>query len=241
MTHTPRETGKAEERRLAWRSWLDACASVAMIITAAYLLTASWPKPDSGRRISRALESPSQPLSLEDAPILGSHTAKVAIVEYADFQCSFCGLFARETLPLLVRDYVAPGKVMLAFRHLPLGRAHPTAMLAAEAAQCAGSQGKFWSMHDRLFAAQRPLEQRDLQEAAAGLSLDTARFNQCVDGTIAVRIQRDVEGARALGVFTTPTFFIGTVMPDGRVRVLTTIVGARPLGDFRGPLDKLIS
>ena len=105
---------------------------------------------------------PKDPLPLEGAAIRGNRSATVAIVEYSDFKCPACGQFATGTLPAIERRYVDTGKVLLAFRQYPMDR-RPLAQKAAEAAICAGDQGKFWEMHDQLFAHQGRLEETSLR------------------------------------------------------------------------------
>src|ERR1017187_3493654 len=84
-------------------------------------------------------------------------TASLAIVEFSDFQCPFCGWYARDTYAELNREFITTGKVAYGFRNFPLEHAHPMALLAAETAACAGFQGRFWEMHDMLFSNQRAL------------------------------------------------------------------------------------
>lgn len=100
---------------------------------------------------------PSSPVPLAGAHLKGSPDAKIGIIEYSDFQCPFCGVFARETLPEFTRQYIDSGKVLLAFQHLPITTLHPLAVDAAVAADCAGEQGHFWAMHDSIFSSKQPL------------------------------------------------------------------------------------
>ena len=95
--------------------------------------------------------------SLADAPALGRPDAPVTLVEFSDYQCPFCGRFFSATLSTLKRDYIDTGKVRYVFRDYPLAQIHPQARKAAEAAHCAGDQGKYWEMHDRLFRNQKAL------------------------------------------------------------------------------------
>jgi protein-disulfide isomerase len=93
---------------------------------------------------------PSEYIAMEGAHTKGSASAPAVLLVFSDFQCPFCGRFARETLSAIEREYVARGELLMAFRHLPLP-IHPQAIAAAQSAECAGSQGKFWEMHDELF------------------------------------------------------------------------------------------
>jgi len=182
---------------------------------------------------------PPEPVSLEGAAIRGSRAAKVAIIEHSDFQCPYCGRFAREILPELEKGYVATGKVLLAFREFPL-TIHPFAEKAAEAAECAGRQGKFWEMHDRLFVKQQ-LDPPSLEAHAKALHLSPGVFDTCLAGEAADKVRQDTEAGKALLVTGTPTFFVGTIQPDGRVKVLQRVSGALPLAQFGAALDRIIA
>src|SRR5689334_12321708 len=108
---------------------------------------------------------PEIPLPVGGEPFKGSPAARVAIVEYSDFQCPYCGEYAREIFPRLDSNYIKSGKVRYYFRDLPLA-SHTFALGAAQAARCAGEQGKFWEMHDHLFANQTALAPADLSRYA---------------------------------------------------------------------------
>jgi protein-disulfide isomerase len=175
------------------------------------------------------------------APVKGAPTAPVTLVEFSDFQCPFCGRHFRDTYGQLDREYIATGKVRYVFRHLPLERIHPQAFRASEAAECAGAQGKFWEMHDVLFANQQALMPPDLARHAQGLKLDLARFNACLEGQTAARIRQDMTLAVEAGVRATPTFIVGTTLPGGRVKVVRRLSGALPFATFKGAIDSLLA
>ncbi len=142
----------------------------------------------------------------------GDHTvgpadAPVTLVEYGDYQCPYCAA-ARPVLEELVER--AAGKARLVFRHYPLDSVHPLAQRAAEAAEAAGAQGRFWEMHDRLFSHQERLQLDDILGDAQAIGLDVERFAEDLrDGVHAPAVQADVESAEHSGVQGTPTFFIG--------------------------------
>jgi protein-disulfide isomerase len=150
--------------------------------------------------------------ALRDANILGNKDAPVTIVEYADFQCPFCGRHHQLVRPTIVSEYVASGKANIVFKHLAfLG---PESVYASVAAECAADQGKFWEYHDYLFEHQQGENQGAfLKEKLIGfgkeLDLDAALFEKCVmgDETIA-RVQADTAEAEKFGVGSTPTFFV---------------------------------
>lgn len=127
-------------------------------------------------------------------------------------------------------------------RDLPLEAIHPFAMKAAEATHCAGEQGKYWEMHDRLFANQRELARPDLSKHAQALGLDVRAFDQCVDsGKEAARVRKDVAEAEQLQANGTPTFFIGLTDAKSSQIKGTRIVGAQPYQAFKQAIDRLLS
>jgi Na+/H+ antiporter NhaA len=132
--------------------------------------------------------------------------ALVTLVEYGDFECPYCGQ-AEPTVRELIKEY---GELRFVFRHLPLTDVHPHAQLAAEAAEAAASQGKFWEMHDTLMDHQGGLTFRDLLEYARDLGLDTEKFQAelLAHDDTATRVAEDVESADLDSVSGTPTFFI---------------------------------
>jgi protein-disulfide isomerase len=137
--------------------------------------------------------------------IRGPAKAKVTVLEYGDFECPYCGQ-AEEPIRALLADY---GDVRYVWRHLPLNDVHPHAQLAAEASEAAADQGKFWEMHDLLFAHQGELRLVDLVGYARQLGLDRQRFESDLrkhEG--AARVAEDVDSADLSGVSGTPSFFV---------------------------------
>jgi protein-disulfide isomerase len=195
--------------------------------------------PTNTPRVPPAPVVPAEPVSLDDVPVKGAPGASVVIIEYADFQCPFCGDFARQTLPALMEKYVAPGKVRIAFRHLPLPEIHPQALIAAEAAECARRQGKFWELHDALFRDQQ-LDQAALIEKAKTAGVDVQEFGECVRGPGASKVRQELAAARAAGLNVTPTFFLGYSQPNGSVRIDRIITGVRDAASFSAALDQML-
>jgi protein-disulfide isomerase len=179
-------------------------------------------------------------VSLTNAATRGQAGARVVLIEFSDFQCPFCGRYVRETYAELQREFVDTGKVRYAFRNFPLESIHPLAFKAAEAGECAREQGKFWEMHDRLFADQQALAPSDLLKHGQALGIDDARFRTCFEGTVTARIKADQAEAARLGLTGTPTFLVGEAQPDGTVKVLQKIVGAQPYATFRAILQALL-
>lgn len=154
-----------------------------------------------------------QPPVGERDHIAGSPTARVTLVEYGDFECPFCGA----AHPVVRQIQRAMGdRLRFVFRHFPLSTVHPHAALAAEAAEAAGAQGKFWEMHDLLFENQQHLEIEDLIRYAEILGLDPVRFERdLVDHVHLPRVQEDFRSGVRSGVNGTPTFFINDIRYDG--------------------------
>ncbi|HVV49475.1 MAG TPA: thioredoxin domain-containing protein, partial [Polyangia bacterium] len=155
-----------------------------------------------------------------DAPARGGAQPKVTIVEFSDFQCPFCQR-AEETMQALLKAY-GPDLAVV-YRHNPLPF-HTHAMKAAQAAEAARQQGKFWEMHDTLFAHQQALDDKAVLGYAQAIGLDVGRFAAALDDAeTRARITRDMDDARKLGAHGTPTFFI-----DGR-----PLRGAQPVEAFK--------
>lgn len=143
----------------------------------------------------------------------GPATAPVTLVEYGDYECPYCG----EAHPVVKAILQQVGEQLrFIFRHFPLATMHPHAERAAEAAEAAGAQGKFWRMHDMLFEHQDALDDQDLVAYAAAIGLDTARFADELDRHVyAPRVREDFLSGAYAGVNGTPTFFINGQRYDG--------------------------
>lgn len=173
----------------------------------------------------------------------GTTAAKVAVVEFSDYECPFCARHAQQTVPDLAREYVDTGKVRYIFKNLPLESIHPNAFKAAVAAECAGEQGNYWPMHDLLFANQRALDAASLVTHGRTAGLDAARFQACLGSTRHdARIRQDsAEGGR-VGATSTPTFFIAVTTPgDTKVRAVRLIRGAHPYATFKAAIDSVLA
>lgn len=155
--------------------------------------------------------------------VQGPVTAPVTLVEYGDFECPYCG----QAYPI-VREVqqILGDRLCFVFRNFPLAEIHPHAEAAAEAAEGAGAQGKFWEMHDLLFEHQRALGVSHLHQYAQQLSLDAARFqHELAEHRYAPRVHEDLLSGARSGVNGTPTFFINGRRHDGSYD-LETLVGA---------------
>jgi protein-disulfide isomerase len=184
---------------------------------------------------------PVSSLSVRGETFRGDSGARVAIIEYADFECPYCGEYERKTFPLLLTDYIETGKVKYFYRDLPLPE-HARAMPAARAARCAGEQGKYWEMHDSLFAKQNALSGPALLERAQTLGLDTAKFTECQSSEkYTTDIQKSVSEAQKMRIDGTPIFFLGIVEPSGDVTIEKRFKGAPPFDVFKSALDALLA
>lgn len=163
-----------------------------------------------------------------ESPSFGPQFAKVTIVEWSDFQCPFCS----RAVPAVEKLRETYGKdVHFVFRNLPLPM-HANARIAAQAAMAAHAQGKFWQMHDQLFANQQALDRASLDQTATKLGLDMARFARDIDGPqVKAQIDADMQAANAAGVHGTPTLFI-----NGR-----PVAGAPQWDQFKAEIDAEIA
>jgi protein-disulfide isomerase len=161
--------------------------------------------------------------ALAEGPALGPLEAPVTIIEFSDFQCSFCKKFWAETFPRLKEAYIKPGRVRFVYRHLAILGEH--SVQAALAAECAGDQRKFWEYHDRLFGSQGPLAYTRTRLAgyAKELDLDVGGFGQCLEsGKYLKKVETDTKLAQFLGARGTPAFLV-----NGRL-----LIGAHPFETF---------
>ena len=161
---------------------------------------------------------------IEHDHVEGEAAAPITLVEYGDFECPY-SREAVKTIQVLQREF-GP-ELRFVFRHFPLAHKHPHAVQAAEAAEAAAAQGKFWAMYATLFARQWELEYGDLMDYAGELGLDKARFGEALDKHRHLdRVRADVGTGRQRGVTGTPTFFVNGHRQDGNddVRALTAAI-----------------
>jgi protein-disulfide isomerase len=167
----------------------------------------------SRANVSVLLSPPKIEVAVDPTRVRGNPNAPVTIVEFSDFECPYCKA-AQPTLKHLLEKY--SGQVKLAYRDLPIRGSHPHADSAAEAARCAGDQGKFWEYHDILFEDQRKLDDDSLKSHAKTLGLDPTKFDQCVSsGKFRAKVQEDYDQAFKVGVTGTPGFFVNGILLNG--------------------------
>lgn len=181
--------------------------------------------------------APGTPVDVSNGnlPALGNKSAKVTVVEFADFQCPFCEQWFSQVWPQLKKDYVDTNKIAFYWRDYPFLGTESTD--AANAARCANDQGKFWEFHDYLYTHQGQentgaFSKDNLKKFAADMGLDTAKFNNCVDSdSFAKDAQTDLSDGQKAGVNGTPTVFVNGV----------AIVGAQPYSAFKSAIDAALA
>ena len=186
--------------------------------------------------------APAAPVKVADRanePTLGNTNAKVTVVEFGDFQCPFCKEFYQQTFGQIKSNYIDTGKIKYIFRHYPLTQLHVNAQIAAEAAECANQQGKFWDYHNLLYTDGQSdgtgLDKASLEKYADSLGLNNGtfgfgknKFDQCLESNATLKIvQADQAEGTKDGVTGTPSFFINGVL----------LVGAEPYSQFQQAID----
>jgi protein-disulfide isomerase len=176
-------------------------------------------------------------MRLENETWLGKPDAPLTLVEFTDYQCGFCQQFHLETFPALRKKYIDSGQVRFVSRDLPLDF-HSSAARAAEAARCAGDQGQFWTMRDRLVANPGRLSPADVTGYARDLKLNLEAFQSCLSsGKYRQAVENDVALAASINIQGTPAFILGKSTPEGVEGVI--LMGALPLEAFEAKLADL--
>jgi len=216
-------------RPSAW-SWLERLSTLVVLIAAVVFLYQQFGRTTPQRR-SQEPALPTEAVSLTGAAGMGDARARVALIIFSDFECPFCAQFARGTWEELRKKYISTGRVRVAFRHLPIEQIHPSAVKAAEIAECSSRQGRFWETHDLLFGVGEALQPGKTPPKLVlgsvlprihSSGLDQPKFAACLEGEATEAVRRDIATAEALGIRSTPTFLVGTVLDDGTVRVKTS-------------------
>ncbi len=216
---------------------LDVLSSIALIVASGALIWALFFRgaPAQPRIVSV------QGLSIDVSKIANvSGQGPFAIVEFSDYQCPFCAKHAQETLPAIKRSLMKSGQVRYVTLHYPLEQLHPLALEASEASECAGQQGRFWEMHERLFGDPTGLTTTDLVNHARALRLDSIQFQQCLSSDeMLEKIRSHQAEGRRLGIGGTPVFFVGRVRQDGGIDLARRINGAVPVSVFAEEINEL--
>jgi protein-disulfide isomerase len=168
---------------------------------------------------------PRQKVSADDDPFLGTDGAPIEIIQFAEFQCPYCGKVG-DTMEKLLETY--PGKLKIVYRDFPLGF-HDRAIPAAISANCAGEQGKYWEMHAELMSNQTALEDSHFRSYATKIGLDLDKWSVCLgDPAQEAEVKKDMADAAEVGVTGTPAFFVNGVLLSGAV----------PFEQFKSIIDK---
>ena len=187
------------------------------------------PGPVSGAAAASGTATPA-PVEVRIAgrPARGPADAEVTMVEFVDFECPFCGSYARETLPRIESEY--GDRIRYVSRHFPL-TIHANADAAARAAECAFEQGSYWQYHRLLFADQESLDEHGLTAAARRIGLDLGEFDRCRESAqTRAAVEQDLADGRSYGVTGTPTFFINGVL----------VRGAQPFEQLSATIDAAV-
>ena len=177
----------------------------------------------------------SQTLMQNGSPILGNPDAPITIVEWGDYQCTYCHAFYKNSKDSLIKEYVDTGKVNFVFRDFPLNG--PDSVLAAEASYCANDQGKYWEYHDELYknwAGEKTgwVNRNSLDQFAVTVGIDAAQFDKCLDDKkYEQKVLDNQKFGERIGINATPSFLIFD-SKNG-----TKIIGAQPFSVFKQVLD----
>ncbi len=214
---------------------------VVAIIALAYFLypqedRSNQPTPQTSTE-NKSTQPTLQVLAENGSPLLGSPNAKITIIEWGDYQCTYCHAFHQNTKDQLIQQYVDSGKANFIFRDFPLNG--PDSVLAAEASYCANDQGKYWQYHDELYynwGGERTgwVNQKSLDQFATNVGLDIVQFDKCVNtGKYEQKVLDNQRFGEDIGIHGTPSFII---FSDKKV---TKIVGAQPFSVFKQVLDSI--
>ena len=167
-------------------------------------------------------------VSQDDDAIKGDPNAEVTIVEFSDYECPYCARFYSQTLKQIEETYIDTGKVKFIYRDYPLS-GHSQAQKAAEAAECAGDQGMYYEMHDKLFEMGVSGGVDSFKQYAVSIGLDATEFNDCLDsGKNYDEVRKDLSDGSAAGVRGTPAFFINGIL----------VSGAQPFSAFQQVIEQ---
>ncbi len=249
---SPEETRKQPAMTITIQSWATPIVGLVMLVIGllgGYVLRPLTLAQSSNATIATSVAAPPAAIPTTDPAaqqnlmkallpkvrhFRGDPNAPVTMIEFGDFQCPFCGRYASDTDPQVEEQYVKTGKVRFGFVNFAFLGSEST--WAAEAAECASDQSKYWEYHDKLYSSQGGENQGafskdNLKKFAQDLSLDTQTFNNCLDsGKYTSLIQSDTQMSGSLGVQSTPTFVI-----NGQ-----TVVGAQPFSVFQQTIDPLL-
>jgi protein-disulfide isomerase len=196
------------------------------------MFLAFYPQTDNDSKLFTELK-----LIQNGSPIIGNPSASITILEWGDYQCTYCYKFHQSTLNTIKQDFIETGKVKLVFKDFPLNGAD--SVLAAEASHCAQDQGRYWQYHDELYknwAGERTgwVTRESLEKFATTVNLDLDKFNKCLDDhKYLERVNQMYELGKEMGIDATPSFLVFNN------EKIIKITGNQPLEVFLKSIDEL--
>ena len=214
------------------RHYLAAGVAAALLLAAAGAVSGAAPKAEDEPQFAHVtLDAREYSLGRSDAPL--------TLLEFTDYQCPYCRRFQAEAWPLIKKNWIDTGKLRFIVRDLPL-QFHSSALPAAEAAHCAGEQGKFWEMHQALLTGDDPLANGGIDRRATQLGLDLERLHACTKANrYETAIAHNIAAANALNINGTPAFVLGRMANGGLEGQLVS--GAQPYEEFDAAFRQLLA
>jgi protein-disulfide isomerase len=230
QSRSPRQTLKAKQKNTLGSSVFFFAIPLALLVGLAmgYII---WGRGGNEAQPAVADESQGAPVrydvSVDDDPYIGPKDAPVTIIMFSDYQCVYCQKWYTEVFKPLLQNY--PGKIRFVYRDFPLSTIHPSATAAAEAANCAGDQNKYWEFFNAVFMGTEKLSDQTIQTYASAIQLDMESFNQCLSSQkYRSEVEADFSYAAGLGVQSTPTFFVNGL----------AVIGAQPYQVFSSLVEQ---
>jgi protein-disulfide isomerase len=236
--HHSHESGRSKEDTFTIKKdtlWKGAAGIFALLfVISLFMGGISFPGGGNGNAVNVGADGQNainaKALIENSDPVLGNPDADISIIEFSDFECSYCKRVASGAIADFKRSsYFSDGEVNLIFKHLPLNSIHQYAQKAAEAAECANRQGMFWEYHDTLFENQDSLDITSLKSYAVSVGLDTGEFNSCLDdGEASSEVSKELAQATSVGARGTP-YFVVVNNDNGKSSIIS---GACPWDTF---------
>lgn len=229
---TPSKTGLL-------RQVLDILAAAGMLVASVAIVWTTIGRPWWQERQRTA--APSGLVSLAGLPTLSKPDARIALIEFADYQCPYCKTFERDVMPDLKERYILTGKIAFAFSQFPIENLHPATLDASAVAECAHREGKFWPVHKRMFdVIGKDSLLATFSEAAVKDGVTPEFLKLCLDGGVRDEVRRQVREATRLGIASTPTFYLGSFEAGSGVKVRKVLVGYQSLDSLSKALDGVL-
>jgi protein-disulfide isomerase len=231
QTRSPHQSHKEKKQKNTTRRsvfFLSLPLAILVGLGIGYLI---WGRGGNAAQTAVTDESQGTPVrydvSVDDDPSLGPGDAPVTIIMFSDYQCVYCQKWYAEVFTPLLENY--PGKIRFVYRDFPLSTIHPSATTAAEAADCAGDQNKYWDFFNVVFNGTEKLSEQSIQTYAAAINLNMESFNQCLSShKYKNEVEADFSYAAGLGVQSTPTFFVNGL----------AVIGAQPYQVFSSLVEQ---